>query len=99
MAPARLRAFLRKLRRDFPLENVRVRQRVMADCTGCTWKTAKGFEIWLHPSQPDPMLKDTLLHEVAHTLSWSEPLHHSARWAAKYAELTRWMQSEVEYAE
>lgn len=104
MAPPRLRSFLRKLRKDFPTRlPVRVRQKRLIDREGnhyhgCTWKRENAFEIWIHAASPEAMAKDCLLHEYAHVLTWSEPLHHSAKWAAKYAELQRWVSGETEWA-
>lgn len=104
MSPGRLRAFLRKLRSAHPTPlPVRVRQRPMYDKNGratfgCTWRGSSHFGIHIHTVPPETCQLDTLLHEWAHVLTWREKLHHSAKWAAKYAELVRWVAGEAEYA-
>ncbi len=97
MTTARLRAFLRKLRKDFPTRQpVRVRlKRPHLDPDGThahavTYKCDGYFEIWLHPAPPDATIKESLLHEWAHVRTWKDgALDHDTRWALDYDAIRR----------
>ena len=101
MAPARLREFLRGLRKAFPPRlPVSVRQRTLADRSlGYTTRTQTGFAITLHSAMSERLAQEILLHEWSHTLCWVGRVDHSPRWASHYARLRRWFQGEDEYGD
>lgn len=93
--------YMRKLRKDFPTRlPVEIRQVTMPEHhNGCTWRLPDRFVIHIRKEDPDVVQGNTILHELAHALTWKEGnLHHDTAWAKKYAELVRWNQSESEWA-
>jgi len=45
------------------------------------------YVIRLHSTLPRSIMRETLLHEWAHAMTWHEERHHGAAWGVNYARL------------